>query len=151
MMSTSASSFLNFGDILSSLMLAIEATDEGNGGLVSPRGRMAWKYSLSMERIEEEINLESQSLRQAGNAFEINLVHMQELFDTFNKMIHKVTDETHLPWGNLRAIWLEAAHEVRAIAEELKNQIKKLIKDTNIFVSEMSRVDHMAGHAMIRM
>jgi ElaB/YqjD/DUF883 family membrane-anchored ribosome-binding protein len=149
MMSTSASSFLNFGDILSSLMLAIEATDEGNIVLVSPRGRMEWKYSLSMERIEEEINLDSQSLRQAANKFETNLVHMQELFYTFNKMIHKGTDGSHLPWGDLRAIWTEAAYEVKSIAEELKNQMEALIKDTNTFVSEMSRVDHMAGHAML--
>lgn len=150
-MNKSANALLHFSDTVNSLIVAIESTDDGSTNIIMPRSRMEWQYSLSVERVEEEIVLAPGTMRQAALQFQTNLVNIDELFSEFTTLLNKVTEASHLPWGNFRGIWSEAIYKVEQIAEETTNQIQCLINDTNEFVYEMGRLDHMAGAAMIQM
>src|SRR5699024_9647429 len=147
----SAPVLLHFADVLKSLITAIESTDEdGEMSLVAPKGRMKWQYSLSVERIESEVDIDVHSITNAALQFKSNLVNIDELFSEFNTMLDQVVSESYLPWGNLKGVWDESLDKASQITEATKEQLEQLIKDTNKFVFEMTRLDTMASSAMVQ-
>lgn len=149
LMGKSAPVLLNFADVIKSFMAMIESVDEGGSSPILPTGRMEWQYSLSSERIEEEVQLEATSLKEASLSFETNLLNMDELFSSFNTMINEVISETNLPWDDFTSVWREAQSKVESIMEETKKHIEKLLKEVKAFVEEISRVDHMTSQLNI--
>lgn len=149
LMGKSAPVLLNFADVMKSFMAMIESTDEEGSGYITPTGRAEWQYSLSSDRIEEEIKLDANTIRQAALSFKTNLSNMDELFSSFSTMINEVITKTNLPWDDFTSIWAEAQSKVKSIMEETKNHIEKLLEEVEIFVQEIVRLDHMAGQLKV--
>lgn len=145
LMGKSAPILLNFTEVMKSFLEMILSTDEGYGSFVKPKGRAEWKYSLSVERIEEEIEIDSSSLRAAADSFKANLATVEEVFHEFNRLLDDLLSDSHIPWDDFESIWGEAKHRIRTITEETNEHIEKLIKQTSVFVYELNRVDHMAS------
>ncbi|MEI3614237.1 hypothetical protein [Pseudogracilibacillus sp. SO30301A] len=151
LMSKSAPVLLNFADVMKSFMAMIESTDEEGSGFITPTGRAEWQYSLSTERIDEEIKLDASTMKAAALSFKSNIANMDELFTSFNQMINEVISETKFPWDDYTSIWVEAQKMVKSIMEETKNHIEKLVKEVKVFVQEMVRLDHMASQLNTKM
>lgn len=149
LMSKSAPTLLNFTDVMKSFLATIVSIDEGNAGFVMATGRAAWQYSLSTERIDEEIKLDANTMKEAAASFQENLANMEELFAEFNTLLNEVMAESHIPWDDFSSVWSEAQQRVRAITEETKSHIEKLVRQTNLFVQELNRLDHMAAQLKI--
>ncbi len=145
LMGKSAPVILNFADVMKSFMAMIESTDEEGSSFITPTGRAEWQYSLSTERIDEEIELDASTMKEAALSFKANITNMDELFSSFNKMINEIISETNLPWDDFTSVWAEAQDKVKSIMEETKNHIEKLLKEVKIFVQKIVRLDHMAS------
>lgn len=59
LMGKSAPVLLNFVDVMKHFMLAMEAADDEAAITSIPTGRAEWQYSLSAERIEDEVKIGS--------------------------------------------------------------------------------------------
>lgn len=149
MMAKTAPVLLNFADIMKIFMSIIQATDDDT--IISPTlvGRAEWKYSLSPERIEEDITLEAESLQSSALLFKSNLTNVAELFASFNSLLNEAIDGVYLPWEDLTSVWDEAKGKVQSVTDETEKHIETLIKEADAFVSEISRVDHMAADQMM--
>lgn len=149
LMSKSAPILLNFADVMKSFMLMVESTDQGGSTFIMSTGRAEWQYSLSSERIEKEIKLDSKTMKGAALSFQNNVANIDELFAEFNTMLNEVISETQLPWDDFTSVWSEAHDRVKSITEETKKHIEKLTKETERFVQELNRLDHMAAQQKI--
>src|SRR5690625_250267 len=149
LMGKSAPVLLNFADVMKSFMVMIESVDEDGSGLITPYGRAEWQYSLSSERIEEEVTVVANTMKSAAITLENNVLNMDELFSSFHTMLHEVITESNLPWDDFASVWFEAQGKVESIIEETKIHIEKLIKEVEVFVEEIVRLDHMISHMNI--
>ncbi|MBO1001779.1 hypothetical protein ACFSKI_10815 [Pseudogracilibacillus auburnensis] len=149
LMGKSAPILLNFADVMKSFMLMIMTTDDDGAGFITPNGRAEWQYSLSSERIEKEIKLEANTMSEAAFSLKTNVSNMDELFSSFDSMINEVISGTNLPWDDFTSVWAEALGRVGSIVEETKSHIEKLLKEVEVFVQEIVRLDHMASQLKI--
>lgn len=149
MMAKSSPVLLNFADVMKNFMNIIQATDDDkivSGALV---GRAEYQYSLSTERIDEDITLDADSLKDATTKFKSNLTNVAELFSSFSKLLAEAIEGVYLPWDDLAGTWDEAKKKVKSVTEKTEEHIDKLIKEANAFVTEISRVDHLVANQMM--
>lgn len=149
LMGKSAPVLLNFADVMKSFMAMMKSIDEDGSGLITPYGRAKWQYSLSSERVEEEVALEANSMESAAISLKNNVSNMDDLFSSFHTMLNEVMTETNLPWDDFTGIWSEAQDKVESIIEETKSHIEKLLKEVEAFVEEIVRLDHMMSQMNI--
>ncbi|GIO24155.1 hypothetical protein [Oceanobacillus sp. J11TS1] len=145
LMGKSAPVLLNFVDVMKHFMLAMEAADEGNSVINSSTARAEWQYSLSSERIEDEVKVDEDIMREAALSFKFNVTNIEELFLSFKTMINEVISETNLPWDDFTSIWFEAEVKIESIVEKTKEHIEQLLKEVEAFVQEIVRLDTMAS------
>lgn len=143
---------LNFADIIKHLIVAIELTDDGDGtmDLSVPTDRMEWQYSLSTEKHDLDIDMNTDNITQAAIQFKMNLMNIDKVFSEYKTMLEKVINDSYLPWGGLTGIWAESSDKVQSLTNKIEKQTEKLIKDADQFVTEMTRLDIMAGDLMIQ-
>src|SRR5690625_5217274 len=96
LMGKSAPVLLNFADVMKSFMVMIESVDEDGSGLITPYGRAEWQYSLSSERIEEEVGVEANSMKSAAITLENNVLNMDELFSRSEEHTSELQSRGHL-------------------------------------------------------
>lgn len=145
LMGKSAPVLLNFVDVIKSFMLMMEANDEENSAVSLPTGRAEWQYSLSSERIEDEVKVDEETMRGAALSFQYNITNIEELFVSFKEMINEVISKTNLPWDDFTSIWSEAESQVQSIMEKTKEHIEQLVKEVEALVQEIVRLDTMAS------
>src|SRR5699024_6014957 len=84
---------LNFADVLQAFVTEIMLVDEGVLACAPPlHGRLAYQYSYSADRVEEEIYLNPAGLEQATETFQSNLESLREILSSFNTMIDEIID-----------------------------------------------------------
>lgn len=148
-MSKTAPILLHFTDAMRYLLIALVSADEGAPNITKPTERAEWNYSLSTDRIQEEVKLEPESLKDAAVSLQNNITLTDTIYNQFNTMIESVMTETRLPWEDFDSDWHEAKFRMRSITEETNHHIASLVEQSNLLVQELERVDHMAAQMKI--
>nr|WP_289037209.1 hypothetical protein [uncultured Allobacillus sp.] len=149
LMGKSAPILLHFMDVMKYLVSALVSTDEGAPSIQTPISRAEWNYSLSSERIKDEVKLDAESLKEAAISLQNNMTLTDSIFHQFNRVIESMMADTRLPWGDFNSNWHEAKSRMRAITEETNHHIASLVEESNLLVQELERVDHMAAQMKI--
>jgi len=141
-LSESAPVILYFIDTTESVLYTLESSDAGDGTIKKPIERQAWTYEYSLDRREDRIDIDPDSLAAEAKFLKENFEKISEILTDFNTMIENVLSYTTIPWGEFSSIWSEAKHVCENIVMEMDKQINVLIKKTDVLIEEMIRVDH---------
>ncbi len=145
-----SSRLLYFADTVLNFVNAVAALDSAACATNTLTSRAEYQYTFSTNRFEEEVKLTPHALKDETEQFEGTLIAVDDLLTEFHTLLNQVIYETTFPWDDVDASWHSAKTQISSIIQMAKHRIEDMSKSAHLLIDELTRVDNLLSHQMIK-